>query len=155
VQATLDWFIVHGIFSVKKKSKKSSISVVRTHLFPIKVYLSQLDTQAHRVPSSPYSDHLQRQCRERLLDCLADLTQLSAVTKTAEKTQKITGAYLDGQLWVSRVVYIIQNLEQDSKNVELLSKFDQDNRKVLERACGTVAWLRNVRPRFRAPDIVL
>jgi hypothetical protein len=120
-----------------------------------KVYLSQLDTQAHRVPSSPYSDRLQRQCCERLFDCLADLTQLSAVTKPAEKTQKITGAYLDGQLWVSRVVYIIQNLEQDSKHVELRSKLDQDNRKILERACGTVAWLRNVRPRFRAPGIVL
>ena len=34
VQAILDWFIVHGIFFVKKKSKKSSISTVRIHLSP-------------------------------------------------------------------------------------------------------------------------
>jgi len=100
------------------------------------------------VPPPPYSDHLQRLCRERLLGCLTDLTQLSAVIKTAEKTQKITGANLDGQLWVSRVVQIIRAFEQDSKHVELLSKLDQDDRGILEYACGTVAWLRNVRPRF-------
>jgi hypothetical protein len=31
VQAILDWFIVHGIFTIKKKSHKSSISAVCTH----------------------------------------------------------------------------------------------------------------------------
>ena len=96
----------------------------------------------------PYSDHLQRLCRERLLGCLTDLTQSSAVIKTAEKTQKISGANPDGQLWVSRVVQIIRAFEQDSKHVELLSKLDQDDRGILEYARGTVAWLRNVRPRF-------
>jgi len=39
VQAILDFFIVHGIFFLKKKSKKSSISAVRI-LLPVKVYLS-------------------------------------------------------------------------------------------------------------------
>jgi DNA polymerase phi len=34
VQAILDFFIVHGIFFVKKKSKKSPISAVRIHLSP-------------------------------------------------------------------------------------------------------------------------
>lgn len=96
----------------------------------------------------PYSDHLQRLCRERLLGCLTDLTQLSAVIKTADKTQKITGANPDGQLWVSRVVQIIRALEQDSKHVELLPKLDQGDRRIVEYACRTVAWLRNVRPRF-------
>jgi len=100
------------------------------------------------VSSPPYSDHLQGQCRERLLGCLADLTHLSAVAKTAEKMQRVTVVTSNGQLWVSRVVQVIRNLEQDSENIALLSKLDQDDRGKLERAYGTVGWLRNVCPRF-------
>jgi DNA polymerase phi len=100
------------------------------------------------VPSPPYTDHLRRQCRERLLGCLADLTQLSIVTKTAEKVQRFTGIALDGQLWLSRVVEIFRKLEQDSKHVALLSELDEDDRGKLKNAHRTVAWLRNVRPRF-------
>lgn len=149
MQVILEWFIVHGTFTIKKKSQKSSISAVciPPH-FPIKVRLSQLDTQIHSVPLPSYSDHLRRQCRERLLGCLAELTQLSIVTKTAEKVQRFTGIALDGQLWLSRVVEIIRKLEQDSKHVALLSGLDEDDRGKLEHACRTVAWLRKVRPRF-------
>jgi len=100
------------------------------------------------VPSPPYSDHLRHQCRERLLGCLADLTQLSIVTKTAEKAQRFTGITLDGQLWLSRVVEIIWKLEQDSKHVALLSELDEDDRQKLEHGRRTVAWLRKVRLRF-------
>jgi DNA polymerase phi len=100
------------------------------------------------VPSPPYSDHLRAQCRERLLGCLADLTQLSIVTKTTEKVQRSTGITLDGQLWLSRAVEIIRKLEQDSKHVALLSEFDEDDRGKLEHAHRTVAWLREVRPRL-------
>jgi len=100
------------------------------------------------MPSPPYSDQLRRQCRERLLGCLADLTQLSAVTKTAETTQKTTGTTLDGQLWVSSAVQMIRTLEQGSKSVALLSNLGQDDRRQLEHACETVSWLQNVRSRF-------
>jgi DNA polymerase phi len=100
------------------------------------------------MSSPPYSDQLRRQCRERLLGCLADLTQLSVVTKAAESTQKTTGATLDGQLWVSSVVEAIRTLEQGSKNVALLPNPGQDDRRQLEHACKTVSWLRNVRSRF-------
>jgi DNA polymerase phi len=79
---------------------------------------------------------------------LADLTQSSIVTKTAEKVQRFTGITSDGQLWLSRVVQIIRKLEQDSKHVTLLSELDQDDRRKLEDAHRTVAWLRKVRPRF-------
>lgn len=126
VQVILEWFVVHGTFTIKKKSQKSSISVI------------------HSVPSPPYSDHLRRQCRERLLGCLADLTQLSIVTKTGEKVQRFTGISLDGQLWLSRVVEIIRKLEQDSKHVALLSELDEDDRRKLEHAHKTVAWLKKV-----------
>ena len=148
MQVILEWFIVHGTFTIKKKSQKSSISAVCIPPFPIKVWLSQPGTQIHSVPSPPYTDHLRRQCRERLLGCLADLTQLSIVTKTAEKVQRFTGIALDGQLWLSRVVEIFRKLEQDSKHVALLSELDEDDRGKLKNAHRTVAWLRNVRPRF-------
>ena len=149
MQVILDWFIVHGIFTIKRKSQKSSISAVCTPpLFSIKVWLFQLDTQIHSVPSPPYSDHLRSQCRERVLGCLADLTQLSIVTKTAEKVQRFTGITSDGQLWLSKAVQTIRKLEQDSKHVALLSELNQDERGKLDHAHRTVAWLRNVRPRF-------
>jgi DNA polymerase phi len=149
VQVILEWFIVHGTFTIKKKSQKSSISAVRIlPPFPITVWLSQLGTQIHSVPSPPYSDHVRGQCRERLLGCLADLTQLSIVTKTTEKVQRSTGITWDGQLWLSRVVEIIRKLEQDSKHVALLSEIDEDDQGKLEHAHRTVAWLREVRPKF-------
>lgn len=145
----LDWFIVHGLFTIKKKSQKSSIhAVCIPPLFLVQGWLSHLCAQIHCVPSPPYSDQLRRQCRERLLGCLADLTQSSIVTKTAEKVQRFTGITSDGQLWLSRVVQIIRKLEQDSKHVTLLSELDQDDRRKLEDAHRTVAWLRKVRPRF-------
>jgi DNA polymerase phi len=148
VQVILDWFIVHGIFNIKKRSQKSLISAVCLQKLLYQGLESQLGIQIHCVPSPPYSDHLRLQCRERLLGCLADLTQLSIVTKTAEKVQRFTGIASDGQLWLSRVVQIIRQLEQDSKHVAVLSELDQDNRENLEHAHRTVAWLRKVRPRF-------
>lgn len=148
VQVVLNWFIVHGFFIVKKKSQKSLISAVRITPLPYQSLVISTGTQLHSVPSPPYSDHLRRQCRERLLGCLADLTQLSTVSKTAEKVQKITGVTSDGELWISRVVQVIQQLEQDSKHVALLLEFDQEDRGKLVRARKTVDWLRKVRLRF-------
>jgi len=115
-----------------------------TPLLPNRKF-SQSGSQIHCVPSPPYTDPLRLQCRERLLSCLADLTQLSAVTRTAEKVQRTTGATSDGKLWVSRVVEVIRKLEQDSKHVTPLSQFGQDDRRKLERACETVARLSTVR----------
>ena len=62
--------------------------------------------------------------------------------------QRVTGITSDGQLWLSRAVEIIRELEQDSKHVTLLSELDDDDRGKLDHAHGTVAWLREVRPRF-------
>jgi DNA polymerase phi len=136
-----------SLLSRRNPRKALSLLYVYTH-FSTKVWTSQLGAQIHCVPLPQYSDHLRLQCRERLLGSLADLTQLSIVTKTAEKAQRFTGMTSDGQLWLSRVVQIIQKLEQDSKHVALLSELDQDDREKLEHAHRTVTWLRKVRPRF-------
>lgn len=129
-------------------SKKPDFCCMYTRSLPHLNLAVSISTQIHSVPSPPYSDHLRRQCRERLLGCLADLTQLSVVTKTTEKVQKFTGVTLEGQLWLSRVVEIFQKLEQDSKHVALLSDLDEDGRGIVEHAFRTVAWLRKVRPSF-------
>jgi DNA polymerase phi len=138
--------------SLSRRNPIKALSLLYVHTqFSIKVWTSQLGTQIHCVPSPQYSDHLRLQCRERLLGSLADLTQLSIVTKTAEKVQRFTGITSDGQLWLSRVVQIIRKLEQDSKHVALLSELDQDDREILEHAHRAVAWLRKVRSEIHAP----
>ncbi|KAH9048219.1 DNA polymerase phi-domain-containing protein [Lactarius hengduanensis] len=126
VQQILDWLTVHGIFVIKKRSPNSPIYAV------------------HKVPSPPFTDDLRRQCRERLLSCLTDLTRLSNVTQTADGAQRVTGVTSDGEPWVSRVLQTIRRLEQASKHVELLSGFDSKDREILERACNLVTNLKKV-----------
>ncbi|KAH9180268.1 hypothetical protein EDB89DRAFT_1918230 [Lactarius sanguifluus] len=100
VQQILDWLTVHGIFVIKKRSPNSSICAV------------------HKVPLPPFTDDLRRQCRERLLSCLTDLTRLA---------QRVTGVTSDG------VLQTIRRLDQASKHVELLSGFDSKDREILEQ----------------------
>ncbi|KAI9456638.1 DNA polymerase phi-domain-containing protein [Lactarius psammicola] len=124
VQQILDWLTVHGIFVVKKRSPNSPVCVV------------------HKVPSPPFTDDLRRRCRERLLSCLADLTRLSNVTQTADRTQRMIGVTSDGEPWISKVLHTIHRLEQDPKHVELLSDFGPEDRGMLERACNLVTKLK-------------
>ncbi|KAI0290438.1 hypothetical protein B0F90DRAFT_1812301 [Multifurca ochricompacta] len=101
----LDWFVIHGIFIVKKKFRRGSPAA------------------AYGVPLPPLSDNLRRECRECLLSCLADLTRLSAVTKSANQTQK---------------------MKEDPKHVEPLIYFDQADREKLQDAFKMVICLRKV-----------
>ncbi|KAH9052566.1 DNA polymerase phi-domain-containing protein, partial [Lactarius vividus] len=126
VQQILDWLTVHGMFVIKKISPNSPICAV------------------HKVPSPPFTDDLRRQCRERLLSCLTDLTRLSNVTQTADRAQRVTGMTSDGEPWVSRVLQTIHRLEQASKHMELLSGFDSKDREILEHACNLVTNLKKV-----------
>ncbi|KAI0263807.1 DNA polymerase phi-domain-containing protein [Gloeopeniophorella convolvens] len=144
VQVILDWLVVHGIFIVKKKSPKSPFSAVCSLRIPA-IVLPNANVQVQSPPSPPFSDGLREQCRERLLSCLADLTQLSVVTKTADdKTQKLTGAASDGEFWISRVLQTIQQLEQDTKHVKLAAEFDEDELEKLEQARKAIASLKKV-----------
>ncbi|KAI0288393.1 DNA polymerase phi-domain-containing protein [Multifurca ochricompacta] len=122
----LDWFVIHGIFIVKKKFRRGSPAA------------------AYGVPLPPLSDNLRRECRECLLSCLADLTRLSAVTKSANQTQKMKGFASDGQLWISKVLQTIRQLEEDPKHVEPLIYFDQADREKLQDAFKMVICLRKV-----------
>lgn len=94
--------------------------------------------QVHKVPSPPFTDDLRRQCRERLLGCLADLTRLSNVTQPADRAKRTLGVTSDGEPWISRVLQTIRLLEQDSKHVELILAFGSEDRGLLERSCNLV-----------------
>ena len=102
------------------------------------------------MASPPFTDDLRRQCRERLLGCLADLTRLSNVTQPADRAQRMLGATSDGEPWISRVFQTIRLLEEDSKHVELLLPFGPEDRGVLERSCNLVTKLKKAcrRPMF-------
>ena len=99
--------------------------------------------------SPPLSDVLRKQCRERLLSSLAELTaQASLVKSDDEKTQKVAGAAADGSFWVSKVVGTIEQLGQDSKHVEPLFEFDDTEKAIHEKAQEVVTGLRKVSPFF-------
>lgn len=102
------------------------------------------------MPSPPFTDDLRRQCRVRLLGCLADLTRLSNVTQTANGSQRVLGVTSNGEPWISRVLQTIRRLEQDFKHVELLSAFDSEDREVLERSYNIISKLNKAcqRPMF-------
>ncbi|GJE98126.1 DNA polymerase phi-domain-containing protein [Phanerochaete sordida] len=116
VQTILDWFTVHGLFAIKKKSEKSKFAALR------------------EPPSPVFSDSLRKACRERLLSSLADLTAHATVIKTDDKTAKVAAAASDGQFWVSKVLSTIEQLEKDTKHATLLSEIDEDEQGIREKA---------------------
>ncbi|KAI0060788.1 hypothetical protein BV25DRAFT_1827328 [Artomyces pyxidatus] len=116
VQLILDWLTVHGLFVIKKKTEKSNFTAV------------------HSIPSPPLSDDLRKQCRERLLSSVAELTTQAVLAKSSEKMQKLVGVTSSGEFWVARVLRSIGQLEKDTKHVELLVGFDEDDRAKMDKA---------------------
>ncbi|KAI0086629.1 DNA polymerase phi-domain-containing protein [Irpex rosettiformis] len=108
VQTILDWFVVHGLFSIKKNDKSSSLAL-------------------HNAPSPVFSDELRKLCRERLLSSLAELTTHTSLVKIDDKTSKVAAVASDGEFWVSKVLASIEKLEKDTKHVSLLAEIDDDD----------------------------
>ncbi|KAI1788483.1 DNA polymerase phi-domain-containing protein [Ganoderma leucocontextum] len=108
IQTILDWLAVHGLFIITKKAEKSAISALRS------------------VPSPAFSEELRRNCRERLLACLADLTVQTTLIKEDTKSSKVAAVASDGRFWVSRVLSTIEQLEKDTKHVKPLSEPDEE-----------------------------
>ncbi|KAL1748073.1 DNA polymerase phi-domain-containing protein [Schizophyllum fasciatum] len=127
IQTILDWFTVHGLFTIKKKSEKSPFLAL------------------HTSPSAPFSDALRRSCRERLLACIADLTSQTITVKTEDgKANKLSGTTTDGDFWVSRILSNIDTLEQDAKHVTPLADIDAEEQQLRTKAKETIAKLRKV-----------
>ncbi|KAI0806965.1 DNA polymerase phi-domain-containing protein [Fomes fomentarius] len=115
IQTILDWLAVHGLFIIAKKSEKSTISALRS------------------APTPAFSDELRKNCRERLLACLADLTGQTTLIKDDTKAAKVAAVASDGRFWVSRVLSTIEALEKDTKHVKLLNEVEVDDEEVSRR----------------------
>ncbi|KAI0350071.1 hypothetical protein OH77DRAFT_1100919 [Trametes cingulata] len=126
IQTILDWLAVHGLFIVTKKSEKSAILALRS------------------VPTPVFSEELRKNCRERLLGCLAELTAQTTLVKEDNKATKAAGVASDGRFWVSRVLSTIDELEKDSKHVRPLSELDEEEAELRQKAHQILARLKDV-----------
>ncbi|KAF6764792.1 DNA-directed DNA polymerase [Ephemerocybe angulata] len=126
IQSVMEWLTVYGLFVVKKKSSKSSITVLR------------------QAPNPPVSEEVREVCKNRLLTCLGELSGLSAVIKSDEKTTKASAIASDGELWVAKVVSTIRTLEEDSKHVTLAAELEDEEKELLTKANAQVEQLKKV-----------
>ncbi|KAH7910650.1 DNA polymerase phi-domain-containing protein [Hygrophoropsis aurantiaca] len=126
IQIVLDWYIVNGLFIVRKKSDKSPY----------------LGLRSIRVP--PLSEELRQNCRSRLLSSLADLTGQISLVKADDKSHKAAGVASDGKFWVSRALATVEQLETDVKHVTTVVEFDEDGRTLRIKARQTIDKLKKV-----------
>ncbi|KIY51003.1 hypothetical protein FISHEDRAFT_38185 [Fistulina hepatica ATCC 64428] len=127
VKQILDWLVVHGIFSIRKKTDRSPVQALRT------------------IPSPPFSNSLQKCCRQKLLACLADLaTYTTAATSSDGKISKVSGASSHGSLWISVVLKTISVLENDQKHVEFLDDFDEERRTLHTKLNEVIAKIQKI-----------
>ncbi|KAI0373319.1 hypothetical protein BV20DRAFT_963165 [Pilatotrama ljubarskyi] len=126
IQTILDWLAVHGLCIITKKSEKSAILALRS------------------VPTPVLSEELRKNCRDRLLGCLAELTAQTTLVKEENKATKAAGVASDGRFWVSRVLSTIEELEKDSKHVRPLSEVDEEEAELRQKAHQILARLKDV-----------
>ncbi|KAI9056874.1 hypothetical protein FKP32DRAFT_1598752 [Trametes sanguinea] len=126
IQTILDWLVVHGLFIPTKKAEKSPILALRS------------------VPTPAFSEELRKNCRERLLGCLAELTAQTTLVKDGDKAAKVAAVASDGRFWVSRVLSTIEQLQKDTKHVRPLSEADEEEAELLQKAHQLLARLKDV-----------
>ncbi|RDX52694.1 hypothetical protein OH76DRAFT_1399938 [Lentinus brumalis] len=125
IQTILDWFTVHGLFIIAKKSEKGAIAALRS------------------VPSPAFSEELRKNCRERLLACLADLTGQTTIIKGDSKATKVAAVASDGRFWVSRVLATIEQLEKDTKHLRPLNEPEAEEVERRQKAREIISRLKD------------
>ncbi|KAJ2917228.1 hypothetical protein MD484_g3188, partial [Candolleomyces efflorescens] len=131
IQTVLEWLTVYGLFVVKKKSTKSSITILR------------------QVPNPPVSEEIRTVCKNRLLTCLGDLSGHTAVVQSEDKTTKASAIAPDGELWVAKVVATVKILEEDQKHVALAIELEEEEKELLTKAHEQVKKLKEVSEEHR------
>ncbi|KAJ3735465.1 DNA polymerase phi-domain-containing protein [Lentinula guzmanii] len=127
VESVLNWFVVNGLFVVKKKSEKSRFIGLR------------------QVPKPQLSDELRQACRDKLLSCLADLTShVTTIEHEDNSKVKVAGAAADGELWVDKVLYSIEELKQDTKHLTSIMEVDEEEETLRLKVREVVAQLKKV-----------
>ncbi|KAJ2925203.1 hypothetical protein H1R20_g11861, partial [Candolleomyces eurysporus] len=133
IQTVLEWLTVYGLFVVKKKSSKSSITVLR------------------HVPNPPISEEIREVCKNRLLTCLGELSGQTAVVQSDDKTTKASAIASDGKLWVAKVVVTVKALEEDPKHVAPANELEEEEKELLTKAHEQAAKLKDVLEEQREP----
>ncbi|THG98713.1 hypothetical protein EW026_g3515 [Hermanssonia centrifuga] len=126
IQTVLDWFVIHGLFTVVRRSEKSKILALRD------------------IPAPIFSDELRKLCRSKLLSCLAELTGQTTVITTGDKTVKVAAVASDGQFWVSKVLSSIGRLEKDEKHVSPLSEAEEGDKAIRGEARALIERLNKI-----------
>ncbi|KAF8447475.1 DNA polymerase phi-domain-containing protein [Boletus edulis BED1] len=124
IQAVLDFYIVYGLFVVRKKSESNPIHALRTS------------------PSPPFTEAAQQYCRERLLSCLGVLNAQLMVVKQDEHTHKEAGVASDGEFWISKTLATIASLDKDTKHVKPLLDMDEEVQASLSKTEKVIGQLR-------------
>ncbi|ESK96903.1 dna-directed dna polymerase [Moniliophthora roreri MCA 2997] len=124
VQVVLDWFVVNGLFVVKKKKEKSKFVAMR------------------EVPKPTYSDDLRQHCRTRLLACLADLTNQANVLQDGDVKTKLFSVASDREFWASKVLATIEELQADKKHVTPVHDVDEETQTLYTKAKDMATKLR-------------
>ncbi|KAJ3991119.1 DNA polymerase phi-domain-containing protein [Lentinula boryana] len=127
VESVLNWFVVNGLFVVKKKSERSRFIGLR------------------QVPKPQLSDELRQACRDKLLSCLADLTShVTTIEHEDNSKVKVAGAAADGELWVDKVLSSIEELKQDTKHLTSVMEVDEEEEALRLKVREVVAQLKKV-----------
>ncbi|KAJ4480701.1 DNA polymerase phi-domain-containing protein [Lentinula edodes] len=125
VETVLDWFVVNGLYVVKKKSEKSRFIGLR------------------QIPKPQFSDELRQACRDKLLSCLADLTNHIMTIESDNAKVKVAGVAADGELWVTKVLSTIEELKQE-KHVSSIAEIDKEEEVLRAKVREVVAKLEKV-----------
>ncbi|KAG8715114.1 DNA-directed DNA polymerase [Ceratobasidium sp. 394] len=113
----LEFFILHGMFTVTKKNKASALPTL------------------HHVIKPPLSDSLRSTCRVKLLTMLGDLTGQARVVKDESgQTSRVASSTTGGELWVTKALKIVEIFEQDPTHVVSLREVDDTESALRTRA---------------------
>ncbi|KAG6331293.1 hypothetical protein ID866_7798 [Astraeus odoratus] len=126
LQIVLEWYVVNGLFKMRKKSQSSSIHALRA------------------LPSPPPAEDLQEHCRTRLLGSLADLTSQITIVKKGDETYKETAVASDGEFWISKILTTLASLDKDAKHVSLLFPMSEEQRNLMSKVQKAFEKLDNV-----------
>lgn len=159
VSSVLEFFVVHGLFSIKSANKKSPLTTVSSDLLPLSVPVAVTDFrdrpfQLHTVPHPALSDAVHVSSRTRLSSILGELSTESTLVKGADgKTKRAVGCDSTGKLWTSRALDMVAVLEKDTKHVRAATEDVEEVVAARKSAQAVLKTLEKVRasPSFRPP----
>ncbi|KAF9514414.1 hypothetical protein BS47DRAFT_1372330 [Hydnum rufescens UP504] len=116
VHSVLEFFVVHGFFSVTRKNAKSSLQAWCADRWMILRFIT--------IPNPKFSDTMKQRCRDRLFTCLAELSAS------------------DSKMWLIKVLDMVSTAEADIKHVKPLVLPSPELRALRGESAGNAERLR-------------